>query len=74
MANELLEKLAELEHEQWVQWSKAIVLDEDISPARRKRWRSYWVPYSQLAESVKYQDRVWARKVIEIIQSFGHDI
>jgi len=61
----LLEKLAALEHEQWVQWSKAVA--HEVSPERRARWEKYWVPYEQLSEEVKEQDREWARKVLRII-------
>ena len=64
-----LEKLAELEHEQWVEWSKALVIDETISKGRIDRWKSYWVPYNDLADHVKEHDRVWARKVLGIVQN-----
>lgn len=63
--NELIEALAELEHEQWVEWSRTIVQQELISAERRERWERYWVPYSELPEDVKEHDRVWARKVVE---------
>lgn len=62
MGNELLEVLSELEHVQWMEWSKAVA--DEVSPERRKRWEKYWVPYDQLPEEVKEHDRVWARKVI----------
>jgi hypothetical protein len=61
----LVERLAELEHEQWQTWARA-VLDE-VSPERRLRWQAYFVPYADLPEEVKEQDRVWARKVIEAL-------
>ena len=61
----ILEKLAALEHEQWVQWSRAVA--HEVLPERRARWERYWVPYDELSEEVKEQDRVWARKVLQII-------
>lgn len=61
-----LERLAELEHEQWMEWSKAVA--DEVSPERRARWGKYWVPYDQLSEEVKEQDRVWARKVIAVFE------
>ena len=64
---ELLERLAELEHEQWVHWSKALAMQENISEERRKRWEQYWVPYSDLPEDVKESDRRWARRILEIV-------
>jgi len=66
---ELLEKLAALEHEQWMAWSKAIAEQENISPERLERWKKYWVPYEELDEATKEHDRVWARRVLEIIMS-----
>ncbi len=64
--NNLLEKLADLEHKQWVEWSKAVA--DEVSEDRKKRWEKYWVPYSELSESVKEQDRVYARKILKIIK------
>lgn len=61
-----LERLAELEHEQWMEWSKAVA--DEVSPEWRARWEKYWVPYDQLPEEVKEQDRVWARKVIAVFE------
>lgn len=78
--NLFLEKLAELEHEQWMQWSKTIY--ERLTEAFRNgksldsvivdsitRWKPNWIPYSELDESTKDFDREWARKVLEIIDS-----
>ena len=63
----LLEKLAELEHEQWMEWSKAIA--PEINTAyylpHLERWKKCWVPYSKLTEEQKEYDRVWARKIVE---------
>ena len=61
------EQLAELEHQQWVDWSKTIAHNENLSPERLKRWQKLWVPYSELTEDQKDQDRVWANKVIKIV-------
>jgi len=59
---ELLERLAELEHEQWVAWSRAVAAE--VSEERRRRWQECWVPYAELPEGVKELDRAWARKVL----------
>lgn len=67
MNNNLLEKLSEIEHDQWMEWSKDIASKEKISEERKKRWEKLWVPYSELTEEVKEQDRKYARKVIEAI-------
>jgi len=66
---EMLEKLAELEHEQWIEWSKAIAPEINIGcySEHLKRWNEWWVPYSRLTEEVKEYDRVWARKVLGVL-------
>ena len=65
---ELLEKLAALEHDQWVEWAKAIAENETISKARTKRWEKLYVPYDELPEESKEQDRVFARKVLAALK------
>lgn len=63
---ELIEKLAALEHEQWITWAATLMEKEpDISAARKERWRGLMVPYAQLSESSKEQDRKWARKIVK---------
>ena len=65
---QLLEKLAALEHEQWIAWSKSIAREEQISPERYGRWFELWIPYEDLTEEQKERDRVWARKVLKVIR------
>lgn len=65
---EVLEKLAELEHDQWVKWSTDIASKEKLSPGRMARWRELWIPYEQLTKEMKEFDREWARKVLEIVR------
>lgn len=61
------EALAEIEHEQWIAWSKNIAETESITPARRERWEKLWRPYAELTEAEKDQDREWADKTLEAI-------
>jgi len=70
--SELLEKLAALEHRQWVLWSTDLVLgDETISQERLSRLKRLWrIPYSDLPEDMKEQYRVWARIALEIISLY----
>lgn len=65
----LLEKIASIEHDQWISWSKALALtEENLSKERRDRWRGYWkTRYSDLPKELKQQDRLWAGKVLETI-------
>lgn len=62
----LLEKLAEIEHEQWIEWSKAVA--PEVSESRRKRWEKLWCPYSGLSEDMKEADRKYARKILDLIE------
>ena len=73
MADKTLEeKLAELEHAQWIEWSQNLVAREVISPERVERWRGLWKPYAELTEAEKDQDRVWAKKSIQAIRDAGY--
>jgi len=68
---ELLEKLAELEHEQWQHWM--VYMLNNLTPKNIERWK--WqvnTPYNMLTEAEKESDRIWARKMItEILR---HDV
>lgn len=64
--SEELEKIAKLEHDQWIKWAKSIMKDEDLSPARVKRWKKLFIAYDKLKEKDKKDDRIWARKVIKV--------
>ena len=69
LVEQLIERLAALEHEQWMQWAETIMAKESISEERRKRWAGYMVPYADLSEEAKQQDRKWARRVVgEIVE------
>ena len=59
-----LEKLAEIEHQQWMEWSKSVA--PEVSKERRKRWEKLWVPYSELSEEMKEEDRKYARKALKV--------
>lgn len=63
--NDLLEKLAEAEHDQWIEWSKAIA--SEVSESRRKRWEKLWIPYQDLSEDMKEEDRKYARKILNLL-------
>ena len=80
--NEIREKLAALEHEQWAHWtaymleklfpqlfdgSQAVYPSEDV-----KRWMvQIKTPYAELSEKEKDSDRVWADKVLGLF-TVGH--
>jgi hypothetical protein len=65
----LTEKLAELEHEQWVSWATSILKEEaGLSEKRRERWeRLITTPFKQLTMEEKASDFLWADKVIDVV-------
>ena len=64
----LFESLSSLEHDQWMMWSKSIAKDDfcRISEAKLEDWQRLWIPYEELSEYRKNQDRFYAEKVINI--------
>lgn len=64
----LLEALAKLEHEQWVEWSRNIADTEVLSLKRLRRWDRLWCNYNVLSEKQKDSDRAYARKVIRLLK------
>lgn len=64
--SDIREKLAELEHEQWVKWSSELVDKEKLSTERVERWKTMWIPYDKLTDEQKDQDREWADKVLAV--------
>ena len=69
LEGDALEALAQLEHEQWMHWSKAVA--HEVSASTREQWQRFWVPYAALSEDVKEADRIWARKVVELLRRRG---
>ncbi len=66
---ELLEKLAELEHRQWVHWTRYML--DNLTPENIHRWkRQTETAYRYLTEAEKEADRIWVRKMIEEILSY----
>lgn len=70
-----LEELAKLEHEQWVHWAKGLLKEgEAISPQRMSRWlKLFNTRYEDLPEPVKEQDRMHARKALEILNKIDRN-
>ena len=68
---ELIEKLAKLEHDQWMLWAKDILKSEDITKERSDRWKKEsFKPYKDLTEEQKDMDREWAEKVYNIVKGY----
>ena len=67
----ILEALAELEHKQWMAWAKNLLRKEDLSKDRALRWKSLFIPYEDLTKEMKEEDRIYARKVLNILKRNG---
>jgi hypothetical protein len=68
ITKEQREKLAALEHDQWGHWTEYML--NNLTQENIIRWRKQIrTPYNRLTEKEKDSDRVWADKVIKIIES-----
>jgi len=64
--NELIERLAELEHDQWAHWTEYML--DNMTPENIERWkRQIATPYSELSDKEKESDRSWAYKAAKIM-------
>lgn len=67
MKAHLIEKLAELEHEQWTHWTRYFIAN--VTPENLARWKTQCATsYSELTEAEKEKDRAWARRVMAILE------
>jgi len=68
----LLEKLAQLEYEQWAGWAAEILAEEPgLSPERRQRWtRLLARGYHNLPPRMKAEDRALARRVLALLHEY----
>lgn len=67
----LVERLAELEHRQWMSWTKYLVENHDIPENLEEKWKKNWMPYEELPEEEKEKDRKWARKAVKRVENRG---
>ena len=65
----LIEKLAELEHEQWRSWVYPYMARSGIPMDIQSKWGMSLCPYSELPNEEKEKDRIWARKVQEVLRT-----
>ena len=67
--DELLERLAKLEHEQWAHWTKYFV--GNITRENLVKWdRQIDTPYEDLTEYEKDSDRAWALRVLDVVEQY----
>lgn len=66
---ELIDRLAEIEHRQWISWAKKLIETEPgLSKDRKDRWLKLFCPYSELSDEWKEYDREWARHMLRECQ------
>lgn len=63
------EKIAEILHDIWMEWSKKIAPLENISMNRYRRWVELWVPYKELNNEMKEQYRQLAERMLQVLES-----
>ena len=62
--SEMIERLADLEHQQWAHWTKYML--DNLTPENIERWRGQIeTPYADLTEKEKEIDREWAVKSLK---------
>lgn len=66
----IFEKLAELEHKQWIHWTRYML--DNLTTENIDRWKKQIeTPYAELSEKEKESDRDWAKKVLDLIREEG---
>lgn len=63
----LLDKIARLTHEEWEAWSKQLAKTQVLSKEKLNEWKKLWKDYSKLPESEKLKDKIWAKKIMNLI-------
>jgi hypothetical protein len=62
----LIEKLADLEHRQWIEWTKYML--KNLTDKNISKWKKQIkTKYQDLPDNEKWSDRRWATKVIKLI-------
>lgn len=87
MDKELREKVSEILHDEWVTWSKRMaeelrvirdhIINGDTDNAinvideRIAAFKEYQIPYSELDEDIKDEDRLYADKTIRLLRKLA---
>lgn len=69
--DEAIEVLSKIEHDQWMGWAKALLKDGQVSEERAKRWKKLFVPYDELTNKSKDDDRVYAKKAYAALKKIS---
>jgi len=74
MNNEVVDIIASVIHDAWVEWSRTLAYEEALSPQRLERWKTLWVSFDELRERWKEEDRKFAERVIARLAERGYAI
>lgn len=67
---EIIEMLAEVEHNQWLVWSQSLAERNLVGRETMDKWLPLWVAYKDLSELQKEKDRAFARVVYKVIRPY----
>ena len=66
ITDELVEKLADFEHQQWTHWTRYMLANFTFDNLHR--WENQCnMMYRDLSEKEKESDRYWARQALELL-------
>ena len=68
---QILERLAGLEHQQFIAFTKSI--SDEVSKERLERWKKLWRPYRELPEAEKETARFYARKIFALLENIAKE-
>lgn len=63
-----------LAHRLWTHWSQHIAEEEDISEDRLERWEGLWIPYEDLSEEDKEDDRRLVQRFLSEKPDYSFEI
>ena len=66
----LLESVAAMEHEKWCCLAKTLIDRGDVTGETAERWQTFFKPYNELPEGVKYFSRDNAKKTLNFFGDF----
>lgn len=66
----LRDRLAKLEHQQWMYWTEYLMENHDLPEELEEKWEAKHIPYEELSEEEKDKDRKWGDKVLDELQEF----
>ena len=70
----LVDGIADLLHQQWIDWSKGIIKKGEISQETQDRWaRECFMSFDKLSPHMQELDRVFARRLVNYLQINGYD-